>query len=188
MSACDEPFYLTTVDPGGTTGMALWHITPDVYTVCETAAIAWKPLYGLSPIPTLSEWGKRYADLPHLLLYEGFRMRPGVHPDLSSPEVIGAIKHWLAYCEQRPPHRPGRYTRFGQTLHSSPYCLLIEKEPVEAKHLATDQILDRLGLLISGMDRNHIHDAHRHAVSWLADPGRAYLPVCRLAWPQHRRR
>lgn len=182
MTTVDEAFYLTTVDPGGTTGMALWQVTPSSFSVLATSAVTWQPERQITPLSTLKTWGENHTDLPHVLLYEGFRLRPQKDPELVSLEVIGAIRYWLS-TETRLPTRPSRLTlhRLGNTSPAfGPYCTVLEKEPVEGKHLTTDDALDRLGLITTGADRNHIHDAHRHAASWLADL--SYLPVCRGGW------
>lgn len=209
MKKFTESFYLNAMDPGGTTGMSLLRIDRDDYAVMEQAAVPYRPETGETPTAVLKAWRHRYDDLPHVFVYEDFHVRPiAAVPDTTALSVIAEVMAFalqgnanthitrvrvlldalrfvipqsaqhllheaLAALEQIPSD---------DTEPAKPVYLHIAKqEPVQAKQLVKDLILDRLGLKASGPYRMHIDDANRHAATWLALL--RYMPICVRGWP-----
>lgn len=157
------PFYLSAMDPGGTTGLSLLRISEKNFTVESQKAVKYDPRTGESPIKTLREWRRRFLAHPHIHVYENFHLRPGRQStDITAYGLIVALEHWI--------------------MDEDPYEVVAPQEPVAAKNLVSDTILDRLDLKAYGPDSRHINDANRHAAAWLARNG--YEPLCRTAWPQ----
>lgn len=169
MERVNESFYLNAMDPGGTTGLALFHITPEEFTLVETAAESYHHITRGGPVGVLESWRGSYNSDPHVLVYENFRARTVRHTvDTTALNVIGELTAWMST----------------DGAMSHPYTLVVSQEPVHAKNLVTDRVLTRLGMKMSGKDSNHVNDAIRHAVAWLSIRG--YLPICRKAWPPSR--
>jgi len=161
----DRPFQIAAVDPGGDTGLALLEIHPDTFLVKDWAVLS----YEENPVSRLKKW-REDSDLPAVLVYENFHVRPGFTvPDTTALEVIGGIAMWL---REYPP---------SEDKEPWPYSMVISQEPAEAKWI-TDEILDRLGMKVRAKGSRHVHDALRHAVSWLTR--KRYRPLCRIAWPR----
>lgn len=186
-----EPFYLTTLDPGGITGITTLRIEKTTFTLERQTAIPHDPARGLTAPLAMPQWAQDFTDLPQILLYEDFHVRNiRAVPDTTALNVIGGLETWLAGTLTRlvTPTRPtgtsksslSRLTDLGG-LPGCPYRQIIAKEPLQAKHIVPDDILERLGLLARGPLTTDINDSARHAVSWLAD--QKYLPLCRQAWP-----
>lgn len=116
-----------------------------------------------TPLMVLKEWTSTHVGLPHFLVYEDFHIRPGKRSvDTTALNIIGGLEHWI--------------------MEEDPYTQVIAQEPVQGKHLVTDEVLKNAGLFPKGSaDLRHVRDAMRHAVTYLE--GCSYLPLCRLAWP-----
>lgn len=197
------PFYLNCMDPGGTTGLGLIKVGEETYIPMEQEVAAY--LKGdTSAISILKDWRKTYDDLPHVLIYENFHVRPiRAVPDTTALRVIGDLEAWIHSSDPNTA-KAIRLLRgiegmvnvnvrdvFSEALgllgvsagaEESPYTLVVAQEPVQAKNLVTDDVLKLLGLKAQGPYSVHINDAHRHAAAWLAL--KRYLPVCRAGWPQ----
>lgn len=158
-----EPFYLSAMDPGGTTGLSLLRVSEKTFTVESQRAIKYDPPTKESPLRVLREWRKNFLAHPHIHVYENFHLRPGRQStDITAYGLIVALEHWI--------------------MDEAPYEVVAPQEPVAAKSLISDAILDRLDLKAYGPDSRHINDANRHAATWLAQNG--YEPLCRAAWPR----
>lgn len=157
-------YFLHCMDPGGDTGLSLFHVRPDGFDFLAHATVAWRPEQGETPVNTLHEWLYAYPG-PHHLLYENFHVRntsSAASTDLTALSVIAAVEE-----TQRK---------------SSAYARVFKQEPVKGKRMATDAVLEALGLHLGHAHRNrHVRDANRHFVTHLAKLG--YLPVCRIAFP-----
>lgn len=152
------------MDPGGVTGLSLLKITEETFTVESQKSIKYDPFMGSSPIRILREWRRGFLSHPHIHVYESFHLRPGRQStDITAYGLIVALEHWI--------------------MDENPYDSVIPQEPVAAKNLISDAILDRLDLKAYGPDSRHINDANRHAATWLA--GNGYEPLCLAAWPQN---
>lgn len=157
------PFYLSAMDPGGTTGLSLLRITDETFTVESQKSTPYNPDRKESPIRDLQGWRRRFTEHPHVHVYESFHVRPGRQAtDITAHGLIVALEHWV--------------------MDEAPYVMIAAQEPVAAKSLISDAILDRLDLKAYGPDARHINDANRHAATWLAQ--HSYEPLCRSAWPQ----
>lgn len=202
------PFYLNCMDPGGTTGLGLLRIEEEDFTVEETGSVIYDPETGSSPIDTLKKWRKAYADAPHIMVYEEFHIRPGrKNVDTDPLKVIAEFTMWMNNSGDMKDETAARVIAWakcklgaaspdqlvilkelsdfleGFGRASGPaYQSVIRQEPVHAKNIATDPVLDRLGLKLLGHERRHINDAFRHAVALLAQW--RYMPVCSRAWPR----
>lgn len=154
------PFYLSIMDPGQDTGLALLRIEEEDFTVEETATVRYDPPRHGQPSRVLAQWNRSYSDIPHVFLYENFHVRPGpVVPETTALEVIGAVEYWMYESDHRPM-----------------YARVVKKEPVQGKHQATDAKLKKLGLFFLGHEQRHVNDTMRHAVTFLTSL--SYLPVC----------
>lgn len=163
MHSISPPFYLSSMDPGGITGLSLLKISKETFTVESQKAIKYEPSVKSSPIRTLQEWRKCFPAHPHIHVYESFHIRPGRQStDITAYGLIVALEHWV--------------------MEENPYDNLFSQEPSAAKNLISNAILDRLDLKAYGPDSRHINDANRHAATWLAGAG--YEPLCKVAWPQ----
>ncbi|MER6605802.1 hypothetical protein ABT282_07765 [Streptomyces sp. NPDC000927] len=190
-----EPFYLTAVDPGGITGIITMRIEKDDFTVERQLADPYDPLNGRTPARTLQKWSRDFSGLPQVLVYEDFHLRPqGFLPDPIALNVIGGLETWLAGVLQGSRRIPCVANRSKASLSrladlgggtGCPYVKIVPREPVQGKNMATDMVLDRLGLLAYGPLVKDINDAFRHAVSWLTE--RKYRPVCDQAWPKRKK-
>jgi hypothetical protein len=183
------------MDPGRTTGLVILRINPEEYEVVDTAAVG-----GSSEVvDILRAWNAKHADLPHVLVYENFHVRPdSVIPDASADTVIDAVRLW---AEGPADDLQEIYNRLRSTPHSDKevldglavaierakaqrarYALITSQEPVAAKRLVPNAVLDKLGLVAGGPDARHIRDAYRHAVTLLARW--RHMPTCERAWPR----
>jgi hypothetical protein len=201
------PFYLNCMDPGGTTGLGLLRVTEETYISVDQEVVAY--LKGdTSAVSILKGWREKYDDLPHVLIYENFHVRPiRAVPDTTALRVIGDLEAWLSPTDpntakairllrgivgmaQAGPPRDIldeaisllEVSAQASGTGESPYALVVAQEPVQAKNLVTDDVLKLLGLKAQGPYSVHINDAHRHAAAWLAL--KRYLPVCHTGWPQ----
>jgi hypothetical protein len=165
-----DGYFLTSVDPGGDTGMSLFHIKPDSFRLLEYATVQWRPRDGFNPVDTLVGWRLEYPGVHHLL-YEEFNVRNtenAAAADTTSLRVIGAIEQMM-------------YER------GNIYEAVFDQIPTKAKYMGTDEILEKLNLhLDNAHAQRHVRDANRHAVVHLAKRG--YLPVCEVAYPRRGRR
>ncbi|MBD3004886.1 hypothetical protein [Streptomyces sp. 5-10] len=191
-----EPFYLTSMDPGGITGLVTLRIDKKDFTVERQLGDPYDPLHGKTPARTLKSWAENFRDLPQALLYEDFRLHSqGFVPDPTALNVIGGVETWLAGTVDVSSLAPRKAVR-AKSSHSRladlggapgcPYEKVISREPVQRsrKYMVTNAILERLGLLAYGPMTTDINDAFRHAVAWLTEQG--YRPVCEQAWPRQR--
>jgi hypothetical protein len=165
-----EGYFLTSVDPGGDTGMSLFHVKPDSFRLLEYATVQWRPREGLNPVATLVEWRLEYPGTHHLL-YEEFNLRNtdnAASTDTTSLRVIGAMEQMM-------------YER------GNIYEAVFDQIPTKGKYMGTDEKLEKLDLHLDHADaQRHVRDANRHAVVHLANRG--YLPVCQVAYPRRERR
>lgn len=152
------------MDPGRDTGLSLLRITPDSYRMIEHQVVTYAPESFSSPLTVLKEWTERYPQHPHILVYENFHVRPGKKSvDTTAINVIGGVEHWL--------------------MEAAPYVQVFPREPVQGKHLVTDEVLVNAGLHVcNGGGARHVRDANRHAVAYLQQIG--HIPLCRAAWPR----
>lgn len=151
------------MDPGLDTGLSLLHITPDQYRVIDHQVVTYAPDISSSPVMVLKSWKESHSELPHVLVYENFHVRPGkVIPDTTALKVIGGVEHWI--------------------MTDHPYQEVVVREPVQGKHMITDRVLTNAGLYVDdNSESRHVRDAHRHAAAYLEKI--KHLPFCRNAWP-----
>lgn len=162
----NSEYFFHLVDPGGDTGMALLHVRRDGYELLDRATVPYDPERTEPPTRTLARWLHAYPGV-HRLLYENFHIRniaSAAGTDTTALRVIGGIEEMLHVT-------PGY-----------PYLEVVKYEPVQAKFLATDEVLERLDLHLGHRHaQRHVRDALRHGVSYLVDS--RYLPMCRAAFP-----
>lgn len=165
-----EGYFLNCMDPGGDTGMSLFHIKPEKFRLVEFATVAWRPRQGSNPTATFVGWRLEYPGVHHFL-YEGFHVRntdSAAGTDTTALEVIGAMEQVM-------------FDR-GEAMYEK----VFSQEPVAVKRekgLATDAVLESLGLHLGHHHhQRHVRDANRHAVVHLAN--RRYRPVCEAAYPR----
>lgn len=158
-------YFLSCVDPGGDTGMALLHIKPDTFQLIDTATVPYRPALGEDPIKTLTSWVRKHPGVHHLL-YESFHIRntaAAASTDLTPVEVIKAMQDMVA--------------------NGNAYEAVFSQQPVGGKHMASDDVLEKLGLHMGHKHaQRHVRDALRHAVTHLAR--QRYAPLCRVAFPR----
>lgn len=161
-----QGYFLSNMDPGGDTGMSLLHIRPKEFELIDWATVPYNPIMqDPSAMPTMKlvEWTTRYPGR-HRLLYENFHLRNNdAQKDTTALRVIGSVEQLL----------------FERDLFEAVHA----QEPVEAKHMAPDEVLEALGLSMGNEhSQRHVRDSLRHAVAFLTRAG--YLPVCRVAYPK----
>lgn len=160
-----DEFFLTAMDPGGSTGMALLGIRKESFKLLEWRTVGYDPQGGGMPTTILIDWRLDRPGL-HYLLYEDFHVRntsQAAATDTTALKVIGAVDQIL--CDR------------------DLYAGVFKQEPVQGKHMVTDEVLEKLDLHMGHQhSHRHVRDALRHAVSFLADGG--YLPVCEVAFPR----
>lgn len=161
-----QGYFLNNMDPGGQTGMSLLHIRPREFELVDWATVPYDPrLEQDSAMPSMKlvEWSRRFPG-KHQLLYENFHLRNNAaQKDTTALRVIGSV-------EQVVFER-----RLFEAVHA--------QEPVEAKHMVPDEVLEALGLHMGHeYAQRHVRDSLRHAVSLLTRL--RYLPVCRAAYPR----
>lgn len=162
----NQGYFLNCMDPGGDTGMSLLHIRPKEFELVDWATVPYDPaLEDESAMPTMKlvEWSLTYPGR-HQLLYENFHLRNNsAQKDTTALRVIGSIEQ-LVYERS-----------LFEAIHA--------QEPVEAKHMVPDEVLEALGLhMRNEHSQRHVRDSLRHAVSHLTRM--RYLPVCRAAYPR----
>ena len=161
----NSEYFLSSVDPGGDTGLSLLRIGPQDFELLGHATVLYMPRVSPPPTQTLIGWRLGYPGT-HRLLYEDFHLRntdDAAGTDTTALKVIGGIDQML-------------FDRNG-------YEQVIAQEPVQGKHLVTDEVLERLGLHFAHKnDMRHVRDSLRHSVAYLTKRG--YLPVCRRAFPR----
>lgn len=159
-------YFLNCMDPGGDTGLSLLHIRPDGFDLVDWATIAYNPRSreeSQMPTAQLVEWTVRYPGR-HELLYENFHLRNNnAEKDVTALRVIGSVDQML----------------YDRDLFAAVHT----QEPVAAKHMVSDEVLEKLGLHMShAHSQRHVRDSLRHGVSHLTKA--RYLPVCRIAYPR----
>lgn len=162
-----DGYFLDCMDPGGDTGMSLFWIGPRDWEFLAYATVGYDPLIGrTTPTDTLRAWNRQY-DGPHHLLYEDFHLRnTTADKDITPLKVIGAVE------QVQYEHRL--------------YQRVFKQEPIEAKHMVTDETLERLGLHLGHRHgQRHVRDCNRHAVTHLTRL--RYRPVCEIAYPRRSR-
>lgn len=159
-------FYLSSVDPGGDTGLSLLLLRPDGFELIDSATVPYRPEEEPPPTQTLRRWHLDHPG-PHRLLYENFHLRntsSAAGTDPTALEVIGGIRQ-MVY------DRPDMYTE------------VVRYEPGQGKHLGTDEALERLDLHFGHRHaQRHVRDSLRHAVSYLVK--RRYLPMVQQIAPR----
>lgn len=152
-------YFLTCMDPGGETGLSLFQVRPEAFELLDYATVLYEPRRGTIPTTKLREWRLGHPGVHHFL-YEDFHMRntqEAAATDDTALKVIGAVDQMIY------DHRP--------------YGKIFELEPVEAKHMTTDEKLELLDLHLGHKyDQRHVRDANRHFVAHMTQ--RRYLPVC----------
>lgn len=161
-----QGYFLNNMDPGGQTGMSLLHIRPREFELVDWATVPYDPrLEQDSAMPSMKlvEWSQRFPGR-HQLLYENFHLRNNAaQKDTTALRVIGSVEQ-LAFER-----------KLFEAVHA--------QEPVEAKHMVPDEVLEALGLHMGHEHAlRHVRDSLRHAVSFLTRL--RYLPVCRVAYPR----
>jgi len=204
----DYPYYLTAMDPGGTTGLSLTEVAHGTYTTIRSAAVPYRK-DAPGPVEKMKEWVEEFPVARHVLVYEDFHVRPVRGPvDTTAINVITELKSWLSagQANQELAEIHGLLQGLrqfvqvgGLSVYSSvldcveslydpevtgPYAAVIRQEPVEAKRMVPDDALRRAGMWISGKGAQHIRDAQRHAATYLAK--QQYMPLCEVAWPRSR--
>lgn len=159
-------YFLNCMDPGGDTGMSLFHIGPTEFELIDSATIPYDPRSRdkeRMPTAKLIQWTTEHLGR-HELLYEDFHLRNNsADKDTTALRVIGSIDQLL----------------YDHDIFTAVHT----QEPVEAKHMATDEVLERLGLHMGHAHaQRHVRDSIRHAVTYLTR--RSYLPLCRIAYPR----
>lgn len=161
-----EGYFLSSVDPGGDSGMSLLFVHPEGFALLDWATVPYNPaLREESAMPTakLIEW-TLLCPGRHELLYEDFHLRNNsAEKDTTALRVIGSIEQMM----------------YDRQIFDSVH----RQEPVEAKYMVTDETLEKLGLNeVDSYGWRHVRDSLRHAVAYLTR--RRYLPVCRIAYPK----
>jgi hypothetical protein len=202
----DYPYYLTAMDPGGTTGLTLNRISDEDFVLVDSAAVPYRK-DTTGPVGKMKEWVEEHSDHPHILVYEDFHVRPVRGPvDTTAINVISEVKSWLAEGDQNQELAEihgllqglKQFVQIGgqsvytaimermATLYDSevtgPYRMVLRQTPTEGKRMVPDDALKRAGMWLSGPDAQHMRDAQRHAATYLAK--RKYMPLCRIAWPR----
>ena len=159
-------FFLHCMDPGGDTGLSLLRIEADDFELVDWATIPYDPSLetdAAMPSMKLIEWVDRHPGR-HQFLYENFHLRNNsAQKDTTALRVIGSVEQVL----------------FERRLYESVH----PQEPVEAKHMVPDEVLEALGLHMEHQHaQRHVRDSLRHAVTHLTRM--RYLPVCRAAYPK----
>ncbi len=162
----EEGYFLTCVDPGGDTGLALLHVKPTEFELIEYATVKYRPeMRDCDAMPTahLIAWVLEHPG-EHRLVYEDFHLRNNAaDKDTTALRVIGSMEQVI----------------YDRDL----YAFVHAQEPVEAKHMVSDEVLEKLELHLSHMhSARHVRDALRHGVTHLTRA--RYLPVCRTAYPR----
>jgi hypothetical protein len=162
-----DGYFLNAMDPGGSTGLSLFHVKPDGFRLLEYVTVPWDPRSGLNPTTTLVQWRLEYPGIHHLL-YEDFHIRNTENAAATDPTaflVIGAVEQVM-------------FDR-GHTMYEQVFT----QEPVAGKRMGTDEVLEKLGLHMDHRHaQRHVRDANRHVVTHLVS--RRYLPVCQVAFPR----
>lgn len=161
-----QGYFLSSMDPGGDTGMSLLHIRPSDFALVDYATVPYNPIMednAAMPSMKLVEWTERYPG-SHSFLYENFHLRNNsAQKDTTALRVIGSVEQLI----------------FERRLFASVHA----QEPVEAKHMVPDEVLEKLGLSLDNRhDQRHVRDSLRHAVAFLTRI--RYLPVCQVAYPK----
>lgn len=161
-----QGYFLSSMDPGGETGLSLMHIRPKEFELVDWATVPYNPaLENPSAMPSMKliEWTLNYPGR-HQFLYENFHLRNNdADKDTTALRVIGSVEQVI-------------YER-------APYESVHAQEPVEAKHMATDEVLEALGLHMGNEHaQRHVRDSLRHVVSYLTRM--RYMPVCVAAYPR----
>lgn len=125
------------VDPGGTTGLALFDYSDNEYE------LLWKKQVPNSLQGFLDwHWDEgQFLDLDALVC-ESFDLRAGIFPDLSPVYIIGAI----------------------EALWPKAVVDIVYQKPSQ-KHLCEDPVLKRMNLHSPG--RPHANDAVRHGIIYM---------------------
>lgn len=157
-------YFLTCMDPGGDTGLSLFHVKPESFKLLEYATVAWNPRRGSNPTATIVEWRLGYPGIHHFL-YEGFHVRntdSAAATDTTALLVLGAV-------EQVIWDRGNMYEE------------IFTQQPVAAKDMVPDEVLEKLNLHLGHQNhQRHVRDANRHGVTHLAK--RRYRPICQVAY------
>jgi len=126
------------LDPGGTTGYAIFEYSEDGEAVVKTAGQIPDGLEGFI------EWYmEQVVSSWDVVVCESFTLRTGVKfPDLSPVYIIGALQAMEAAWDKKPIY-----------------------QPPTSKPLCNDDVLKRLGIYIPG--RGHANDALRHGIIYL---------------------
>jgi hypothetical protein len=160
----EEGYFLNCADPGGATGMSLFHVKPKSFQLVTYETVKYDP-HGSGSMPTsvLIEWKLTYPGVHHLL-YEDFHARNNDSAkDLTALRVIGSID---------------------QMIHERKlYEEIFQQEPVAAKFMVTDDVLEKLDLHMGNQhSQRHVRDANRHFVSHMSKL--RYRPICEAAYPR----
>lgn len=128
---------MLSVDPGGTTGLALFEYAQDEYELLWKRQVP-NSLHGFLDW----HWDEgQFLDL-QTIVCESFDLRAGIYPDLSPVYIIGAI----------------------EALWPNKLIDIIYQKPSQ-KHLCEDPILKKMNLYSPG--RPHANDAVRHGIIYM---------------------
>lgn len=126
------------LDPGGTTGYAIFEWGEDSEFVIKSAGQIPDGLAGF-----IKWYGEKHFGDWQFVVCESFTLRTGVKfPDLSPVYIIGALEAYEDAWNQK-----------------------VVYQPPTSKPLCNDDILKRLGIYIPG--RGHANDALRHGIIYL---------------------
>lgn len=125
------------VDPGGTTGLALFEYSDDDYE------LLWKKQVP-NGLQGFLDWHYDEGDLLALdtIVCESFTLRAGIYPDLTPTYIIGAIE-----------------ALWPNAVYE------IEYQKPDQKHLCSDDVLKRMNLHSPG--KPHANDAIRHGIIYM---------------------
>lgn len=129
---------LLSLDPGGTTGYAVFEYFEDSEPVVKSAGQIPDGLDGF-----IRWYTEQMLDSWDEVVCESFTLRPGVKfPDLSPVYIIGALEAMEFALNKKPNY-----------------------QPPTSKPLCNDDTLKRLEIYIPG--RGHANDALRHGIIYL---------------------
>lgn len=164
-----KDYFLNCMDPGGDTGLAILHVKSDGFELLDYQTVTYRPSAGEMPTSTLIEWRLNYPGI-HDFVYEDFHIRNrenAAATDTTALRVIGSVEQMI----------------YDRNL----YRHVISQEPVAGKFIATDEVLEKLGLHLGHQyHQRHVRDGLRHGVALLSRRG--YRPVCEVINPRRKRR
>lgn len=127
-----------SLDPGGTTGYAIFEYEDDSHAIVRSAGQVPDGLEGF-----IKWYGEHTVDAWDFVVCESFTLRTGVKfPDLSPVYIIGALEAMESAWDNK-----------------------VTYQPPTSKPLCDDDTLKKLEIYIPG--RGHANDALRHGIIYL---------------------